>query len=268
VLPGRAVHLDMMWHHNKRLCVLNVYAPNATGENAAFWGSLKSALTGTRLRRPDIILGDFNLVEEAIDRLPARPDHAPAVTALQDFLRDRQMVDGWRVTEPDRKEYSFPQRGSLTRSRLDRIYCLRTLLQTSSEWGIASTAVPTDHRLVYARMSAPAAPFIGKGRWAMPTHLIGDPVFMAQVEQMGLAAEVRASGSRDLLARTPLENPQAAYEDFKLAVREAAQKRLKAKVPQLDRTIHKLNASILTLQGDPRYESQQDLQTEVALLQD
>src|ERR1700734_1349744 len=70
VIPGRAMLIILPWHADLSLTILNVYAPNAPHENQAFWESLSLEWDRQGLPPPNIMLGDFNLVEDAIDRLP------------------------------------------------------------------------------------------------------------------------------------------------------------------------------------------------------
>ena len=72
ILPGRAAYITMHWHQEKTLTILNIYAPNSTGENQTFWNHLLNAYATGAHKKPDVILGDFNLVEEAVDRLPTK----------------------------------------------------------------------------------------------------------------------------------------------------------------------------------------------------
>jgi hypothetical protein len=68
------------------LSVLGVYAPNDPAENAAFWRQIRSYYeTNPGIRRPDFMGGDTNIVEDALDRLPSRPDSDSPVSAHDDL---------------------------------------------------------------------------------------------------------------------------------------------------------------------------------------
>jgi len=74
IIPGRAISLIIPWQRTSRLNVLAIYAPNAPTENVDFWETLERKWLEDNLPVPDILLGDFNLVEEMVDRLPAHSD--------------------------------------------------------------------------------------------------------------------------------------------------------------------------------------------------
>jgi hypothetical protein len=101
-----------------------IYAPNSPAENQAFWESLLLRWTTCNLPKPDLFLGDFNLVEDAIDRLPCHSDHNGATQALQDVKSTLHLIDGWRRTNPTSKAYTYQQKETGSQSRIDRIYCM------------------------------------------------------------------------------------------------------------------------------------------------
>ncbi|KAJ7688792.1 hypothetical protein B0H16DRAFT_1753004 [Mycena metata] len=107
--------------------VLAVYAPaGSPAENKAFWEELHRLWMTEDLPVPDVMLGDMNIVEDTIDRLPHRADDASAAHALADLKRILEIKDGWRMTYPDTKQYTF-SRGTGSHSRIDRIYLTDTV---------------------------------------------------------------------------------------------------------------------------------------------
>ena len=131
IIPGRAMIITTRWHAERDITVLNVYAPNSPSENEAFWKALERAFTRKRLKKPDIIAGDFNIVEEAIDRLPAKESPRAPLDALKAFLKFTNVHDGWRLSNAKDRGYTFPQRGGNQRSRLDRVYATEEILNST-----------------------------------------------------------------------------------------------------------------------------------------
>ena len=87
IIPGRALLLELPWRNRKnrnsdpneaRVNILAIYAPNTAQENANFWSILSDKWVEGNLPIPDVMLGDFNVVEEAIDRLPPHRDNTQA----------------------------------------------------------------------------------------------------------------------------------------------------------------------------------------------
>jgi exonuclease III len=70
VVEGRVTLLEIPWSEGDVLRIMNVYAPAQNSEKAEFWKRLLEVVEGEDDLKPDIVLGDFNLVENPeIDRL-------------------------------------------------------------------------------------------------------------------------------------------------------------------------------------------------------
>jgi exonuclease III len=95
-------------HHGLAITILCVYAPNDPSENAQFWTKITAHYKNHPSEpKPSVIMGDFNAVEEAIDRLPAREDRTAVSGAIDQMKQEMQMIDGWRETFPDTKAYTY-----------------------------------------------------------------------------------------------------------------------------------------------------------------
>jgi len=102
---GRALQITIPWRKDIKLTLLNIYAPNNATENETFWNDLKNKIPDDK--KPDVLLGDFNLVKDALDKLPAHRDHAGATTALSDPKAHLHLKDGWCHINPDTKNYTY-----------------------------------------------------------------------------------------------------------------------------------------------------------------
>lgn len=179
LIPGRALLAVVPWHGDKTLTILGLYAPaESDDEKISFWNCLTEMWMTIDLPVPDAVGGDFNVVPEAIDRLPHRTDSEAVVNAYLRFIRTLDLKDGWRLSNPEKKDYTHTSTHG-TLSRIDNIVVSPTLLKHCRGWNISDAAGGlTDHRIVSVTISAPNAPYIGKGRWAMPQFLLHDKDFM------------------------------------------------------------------------------------------
>ncbi|KAF9537728.1 DNase I-like protein, partial [Agrocybe pediades] len=244
LIPGRASLLKIPWHNGEVLSVLAVYAPNDPEENASFWTTLRVKLEEGRLGKPDVMLGDMNVVEEASDRLPARRDAPLPVTSLgnlKDFLR---LTDGWRATNGHDLSYSYTQSYTQSRSRIDRIYVTPTILENSQNWEINLTAIKTDHKLVSMEFSHPRSPHLGKGRWAIPLHCLKNRKLMQSFRDMGLQLDRE-------MAAIPIEESwktgrsvQRLLCEYKAKVVKAAKEYARTAAPILEYQIEKVKKSL------------------------
>ncbi|KAI0654343.1 Endonuclease/exonuclease/phosphatase, partial [Cubamyces menziesii] len=233
LIPGRAMIIDIAWSDSRNLRILNVYAPNASRENATLWKTMEEMDLG----RIDIMLGDFNVVEDPLDRLPARADPADATEALQSLTRKLRLADGWRRTHDGQLAFTYQHTNGTTQSRLDRIYAARMIRKDADNWGLEEAGIQTDHKVAYVEIADREAPFVGKGRWTMPLHLLKDET----MQQKMLELANRLITDMDAISeRTEAVNPQLIYKAFKDDLVKAARERAKVKVPQMQRRIEKL----------------------------
>ena len=109
------------------LNILAVYAPNNHNANAQFWSELCERWDDPQARLPkiNILLGDFNIVEAAIDCLPPHPDPESPVNALWHLKTSLSLTDSWRTSHPPPEtDFTFKQDRALnaSMSRIDCIY--------------------------------------------------------------------------------------------------------------------------------------------------
>jgi len=69
---------------------------------------------------PDIMMSNFNIVEDAIEQLLAHLDHEGATQALYDLRALLGLKDGWRQYNGNNKGYTYLQKANKIHSRIDR----------------------------------------------------------------------------------------------------------------------------------------------------
>ncbi|KAI0654609.1 Endonuclease/exonuclease/phosphatase [Cubamyces menziesii] len=230
--PGRAILLTVNWPADQPLRLVNAYGPNGSSENAALWDNLSRRPEWTRAP-VDALLGDFNVVEDALDRLPARLDPANARASLGALLGQASLRDLWREQHPTTKSYTYLHASTGSQSRLDRIYVRLHAMREFDDWDLVEPGLPTDHLLVMASLYDQKAPFVGKGRWAMPKHLLSDA---ALVDDMKRLAKAMIDALDALGDRTNARNPQTVYLAFKRDLISA--------IPRMQRRIDALRADL------------------------
>lgn len=95
LIEGRALAIKFKWHNDDDILLINIYAPNNRREHPDFWETVDSKRRAKGLRRPDMMLGDFNLTEERIDRTPAHLDDVNAIEALRNLRQCLDIEDSW-----------------------------------------------------------------------------------------------------------------------------------------------------------------------------
>jgi len=74
--------LKIKWLESCETSLLNVYVPT-TRSKQPFWNRVDTTRRERRLACPDIVLEDFNVTKDKIDRVPARLDNTTATEALR-----------------------------------------------------------------------------------------------------------------------------------------------------------------------------------------
>jgi exonuclease III len=106
LIKGRAAAIRIKWKGNETN-LINIYAPNTKGKNQRFWKMLNAKWEESNLPKPDLLLGDFNLMEDLIDRSPPKHDNASAVESLRDLRRTLDVYDQWRHTHNKAREFTY-----------------------------------------------------------------------------------------------------------------------------------------------------------------
>ncbi|KAK7040434.1 DNase I-like protein, partial [Favolaschia claudopus] len=251
IIPGRAMILNIKQHNGEPLSVLGVYAPNTPAENAAFWNRIGEWYEANpRVRRPDLMGGDTNIVESALDRLPARTDPNAPVEALDELKIRLGLIDGWRETNPTTRAYTYLQKQTGSQSRIDRMYIRRDLFDNSFEWGIKTVGIETDHRMISVRLTCDNATQLGHGRWSWPKHLNDDPILKRYIDEKGKILKENIEKSRAWEARVPEFNPQHLWACFKSDIVKKARERSKVIIPKMEKEIADYETRLNEILGD------------------
>ncbi|KAM6499941.1 Endonuclease/exonuclease/phosphatase, partial [Amanita muscaria] len=248
IIPGRAILLttSAKQYDGKPLHILNVYAPNDHSANRDFWNDIKKLWEDRRLPRPHIILGDFNIVEFSVDRLPPHPDPENSVEALHDLMTMFKLTDGWRHTFPDTLAFTYRRDNHTTQSHIDRAYVSDFTLKDSRCWTIDYPSFNTDHKMLSFELFDPTMPFIGKGRWVIPLFLLKRRGLLNKIKTLGTLA-LRNMSRCEAENRSPVHNPQTVYSDFKRDLTSLIRDYAKSAVPHLEKQIRQAQIELDSL---------------------
>ena len=119
VIPGRVIMIELPWNERDKLRIMNVYAPANNTDKVAFWRALQGIVEENDDLKPDVLMGDLNLVENPeMDRLnnSRGADPQAARTTMSDLMVELNLTDGWRRRHPKKRGFTFTGSGQL---RLD-----------------------------------------------------------------------------------------------------------------------------------------------------
>ncbi|KAG2744731.1 DNase I-like protein, partial [Suillus brevipes Sb2] len=248
IIPGRAILVQLPWTKGEKITILAVYAPNDPSKNGAFWEEVQTNLTG--LPTPDVLLGDFNIVEDALDRLPPKQDNEHATVALMRLKLSLDLRDGWRAENPDLLAYTFAQSSAQggRQSRIDRIYISENILPFSKDWTIEPAGIATDHQLISARISDVRMPFVGRGRWTLPLFILKDKDVKDRIIDMGRTMQLDIEDS--LANRSVTHNPQTIFKNFKDTAIKFCRDKARTSIPKIQNRINSLKSDLKACLND------------------
>ena len=265
VIQGRVMTIEIPWNGEDKLSILNIYAPARNTEKAEFWENIQERVEDEDALNPDIVMGDFNLVENPeIDRLVNRggTDPPAARRAMANVTTNLNLTDGWRRRHPKKRGYTYTGNGQ---SRLDRIYTKEDIYPWCEDWRIEHPGFKTDHNLVSVRVTSENMPFIGRGRWTIPINLLRNKQLKKETQE--LARQLQTEVHRTETESRTVANPQQALKTFKTKVVEIYRNHQRTHQPRLENTINSLQKELEEKANTPGL-TEDEIQEQTVLLRE
>ena len=248
VVPGRVLVISIPWKDNATITALNIYAPNIPQEARIFWREVQDGLRWMAPTKPNVMLGDFNLVEDTLDRIPSGTDDPQTAEHLKEVRTSLNMIDGWRRANEEEKGYTWSRTMDGTQSRIDRIYVHESMFTECTNWELTHTPIPTDHDMVSAKISMSTAPVVGRGRWAVPPRLMKQQRLRTAIQEGAKSLQRKLE---NMGQRKPWRNPQTLLKDFKTEVRCMARDHERKNQPMIANKIASLTEQLRATLNNP-----------------
>ena len=184
LIEGRASRLTVKVEEERGLDIILIYAPNEDTEKAKFFEELKEKISQEQDMNNVIIMGDFNSVEHELDRFPHRTDKGNVIEKWKKIKKKMKLVDGWRLHNELRKDYTFIQEKTQSMSRIDRIYLDNEIYPYGYNWNHVSSANISDHDMVTVEILKKKLPYIGKGIWRMHQDDVEDETVKKESKEL------------------------------------------------------------------------------------
>ena len=268
IVPGRALMLKIKWLESCKTSIVNVYVPHNRNEQTNFWANAITNRRTLHLPLLDFVLGDFNVTEDAIDRIPAHQDDQEAMDALRGLRREWNLLDVWRHTNPATRCFTYHANtnGSPIQSRLDRIYTSQNIAQHVFDWQTKPSSVPTDHWLVKVKFAPRDAPYIGSGRWTWPLYLLEKENLMKKVEERGIQFECNLEKLELENTDRSIANPQTLWRTCKENMASLAKKELRDNYHKLGSRAKAIEKDLKDLLARPDLDTNEEASSNVAFL--
>ena len=182
IIPNRVAQLKLKWGENQMLKMINIYAPNDPKEKEDFFKDLTKKLK-QKGKEAFCLLGDFNCVTEDIDRSPVHRDNKNVAEALKKLLLQNKLIDTWRAQHPQEREYTFIQKWTESRARIDRIYLHEDLHKVAYDTKIESNFELSNHALLTTKIIKDNLPYCGEGMWKLPDKMMENKEFQTKAKK-------------------------------------------------------------------------------------
>ena len=160
-----------------------------------------------------IIGGDFNLVLDLdMDKKGGlAKTHTESVKTLKDFCAQVELLDAWRVLNPDTRRYTWRRKRPEIQCRLDFFLITESLMCTVQSDNI-STGYKTDHSLIEIKIALHSN-IRGQGFWKLNTSLLTEIDYVNQIRTVIKDTKEEYKNDRSV-------NDAFMWEMIKLKIRE------------------------------------------------
>ena len=161
-----------------------MYSPtqDLEGEQIAFFHELYGDVENN-LDKKTIIGGDFNICLEDIDRYNHKQQRTKARLEIQKMIEAYDLLDIWRIYNPDTKRFTWRRNHPLTQSRLD-FWLIGSDLSYEIENCDIKPSIKTDHSLITLKLMSNSPQIKGRGLWKFNSNLLTDPDFIGYMKGM------------------------------------------------------------------------------------
>ena len=181
---GRYILLDVTIQGSNYI-MGNMYVPNKIQEQCSLFDKpqqkLDNLVTGQNQRI--IIGGDFNAVRDLdLDSSGGSPKGKGSAKILDNICLNYDLIDIWRIRNPNSKLFTWRQKKPLVQRRLD-FWLISDLCQDEIEETGIKTAVRTDHSATVISFNSLDEQMRGPSYWKINSSLMEDEVCVSTINE-------------------------------------------------------------------------------------
>lgn len=170
---GRYIIMDVNIQETAFILV-NVYAPNKESEQVHFFEKIRQEIDNLTIDTEcKIILGgDFNTtLDTELDCSGGNPTRKKTVPIIEDIMSTNDLVDIWRIRNPQNKRFTWRQKSPIIQRRLD-FWLVSDSIQEDIESTDIITAVKTDHSAIVLSINGLESYNRGPAFWRFNASLL------------------------------------------------------------------------------------------------
>ena len=174
-IDGRYVFIDVLIQDSPFL-LLNIYSPNKTPDQCSFFSRVLSTLDEVDSASSGqlIIGGDFNVhLEAELDSIGGREEKKDAVKNITDTKLAYDLVDIWRIRNPEKRKFTWRQKKPFIQQRLD-YWLISDYLQDFIEEVDIIPSIKSDHSAITLQINSIEDKGRGPSHWIFNSSLLDD----------------------------------------------------------------------------------------------
>ena len=168
------------------LLLINIYAPNTTTKQSLFFQTLSELIYDEGYNDFDykiILGGDWNVtMDPDLDCSGRNPVLKDSVKCVEDIMLNYDLVDIWRIRNPNSKKFSWRQKSPIIQRRLD-YWLISDLLQDDVAKVDIVTAIRTDHHAITLEIDSLNDQQRGPSFWKFNNSLLDDAFFVERLRE-------------------------------------------------------------------------------------
>ena len=166
--------------------LVNIYAPNTTTQQTMFFQTLPELIYDGGFNESDqriILGGDLNVtIDPDLDCSGGNPVLKDSVECVEDILMNYDLVDIWRIRNPDIKKFTWRQKSPIIQRRLDYWLISDSLQDDVAKVDIV-TAIRTDHGAITLEIDSLDDQQRGPSFWKFNNSLLHDALFIQRLRE-------------------------------------------------------------------------------------
>ena len=266
---GRTGMLSLKYGEQE-LNIVNVYMPNDKPQQKETLTKLRRDLRNSVdiTESELLIVGDWNFVEDKIDRSPQHHDDRRVTNEMTKLKATLDLIDGWRRENPLTRSFTWEGSAGNERkkifSRIDRIYAPLKTWELTNEYKIISCDI-SDHDGVSVTIRNASEPDTGRGEPKLNLNILNHPIFKSEADKQIVKLEKRMKKYEKTAARkdTPEKrqelmkaranfNPQSLWQNYKEKILTASTKATLARRTEITKIRRQAEKAIKKAERDLR----------------
>ena len=165
--------------------LVNIYAPNKVQEQCDFFGNVNKTIENLVADKEHKIFigGDFNVaLDTDLDCSGGNPSKKDSTKNISDLCLDFDLVDIWRIRNPETKRFTWRQKRPLIQRRLD-YWLISDACQEDIERTDIISSINSDHSAIVLHFNNISKQKHGPSFWKFNASLAEDDNFITLINE-------------------------------------------------------------------------------------